>query len=206
MSKRILVALAVLIVSCWAQRSAAPSEPKISPDEYQVFAAVLDFFQNAHIAAHPVIANRTSSFECGTTCNGMSMGGCNGLQSNGESPQERLQIVRRDLPKIQPATVSEFIAKNKQCASIDAKLPTRHQYFKFGLSHADPIPSGWEHADFFYLSRVGFNPEHTQALVHVSFMSGTNGNDSGGKYLLFTKTNGQWKRDGSSAVWQLTAQ
>jgi hypothetical protein len=72
----------------------------------------------------------------------------------------------------------------------------------FGLSHADPMPPGWEHADFFYFSRVGFNATRTQALVHVGFMSGTNASHSGGKYVLVRKANGRWERQGSSAVWQ----
>jgi len=195
--------LVTLFIASSSGQGAAPSDAVLSSDEYQVMAAVIDFFRAAGIASHPLIANRTSIFECGSTCNGMSMGGCNGLRGSDETPQERLQIVKRDLARLEQNTISDFMSKNNRCASIDSKLPTEAQYLTFGVSHSDARPPGWEHPDLFYFSRVGFNAEHSQALVHVSFMSGTNASDSGGKYLLFIKANGRWKREGSSAVWLL---
>ena len=125
------------------------------------------------------------------------------MQASSETPQQRMQTVQRDLTKLETATVADFISKNGKTAWIDAKLPTKHKYVMFGLAHSDPMPPGWEHADFIYFSRVGFDTTHTQALVHVSFMSGTNAADSGGKYILFRKVDGRWERQGSSAVWEL---
>jgi hypothetical protein len=199
---RVLI-VALFLSGCSFGQRTVSAESTLTASEYEVLAAVIDFFRTEDIASHPMIANRTSTFECGSPHNGMSMGGCNGLQGSGETPQQRMQIVQRDLPNLQPSVIADFMAKNNKTAWIDAKLPTKRQYVMFGLAHADPMPSGWEHPDFFYFSRVGFNTEHTQALVHVSFMSGTNASNSGGKYVLFTKANGEWKRDGSSAVWEL---
>jgi len=199
---RLLIVALVLAGNSFGQETVLP-EPVLPAGDYAVFAAVIDFFGTNNIASHPMIANRTSTFECGSPHNGMSMGGCNGLQSSGEAPQQRMQIVQHDLTHLQPSTVADFMAKNNRTAWIDAKLPTKRKYIMFGLAHADSMPPGWEHPDFFYFSRVGFNAEHTQALVHVSFMSGTNATNSGGKYVLFMKVNGRWKRDGSSAVWEL---
>ncbi len=195
--------VASLFSCCSFGQHTVSAEPTLAAGEYEVLGAVVDFFRAKDIATHPMIANRTSTFECGSPHNGMSMGGCNGLQSSGETPQQRMQIVQHDLPQLQQSTLADFMAKNNRTAWIDAKLPTKSQYVMFGLAHADPMPPRWEHPDFFYFSRVGFNSEHTQALVHVSFMSGTNASNSGGKYVLFTKASGQWRRDGSSAVWEL---
>ncbi len=202
MTARLLLIVSILSVCAFAQQKNS-SEPTLSAGEYEVYAAVLDFFVANNIAQHPLVANRTSTFECGSPHNGMSMGGCNGLQESGETPQQRMQIVQRDLPELEGSAVADFVSKNAKTAWIDAKMPTKHKYLMFGQSHADPIPPGWEHADFFYFSRVAFNPTRTQALVHVSFMSGTNASNSGGKYVLFRKTKGRWEREGSSAVWEL---
>ena len=199
---RLLIAALVLTGSSFGHDTVSP-EPTLTAGDYEIFAAVIDFFGTNNIASHPMIANRTSTFECGSPHNGMSMGGCNGLQSSGETPQQRMQIVQRDLTQLQSSTVADFMAKNNRTAWIDTKLPTKRKYVMFGPANADPVPSGWDHPDFFYFSRVGFNAEHTQALVHVSFMSGANAGNSGGKYVLFTKVNGRWRRDGSSEVWEL---
>ncbi len=199
---RLLIVALVLTGSSFGQGTVS-SESTLTAGDYEVFAAVIDFFGTNNIASHPMIANRTSTFECGSPHNGVSMGGCNGLQSSGESPQERMQIVQRDLTHLQPTTVADFMAKNNRTVWIDAKLPTKRKYVMFGLAHADSMPSGWEHPDFFYFSRVGFNAEHTQALVHVSLCPARTPSNSGGKYVLFTKVKGRWRRDGSSAVWEL---
>jgi hypothetical protein len=202
MIPRFLLIVSILSICAFAQHNDS-SERTLTAGEYDVYAAVLDFFVAKDIAQHPLVANRTSTFECGSPHNGMSMGGCNGLQGSGETPQQRMQIVQRDLPELEASTVADFESKNAKTAWIDAKIPTKHKYLMFGLAHSDPMPPGWEHPDFVYFSQVGFNPTHTQALVHVSFMSGTNATNSGGKYVLFRKTNDRWERQGSSAVWEL---
>ena len=135
----------------------------------------------------------------------MAMGGCNGLRGTDETSTERLAIVKRDLPELEPTTLSDFELKNQRCSEIAKKIPTQSPYFLFGVDHAEQLPSGWEHSDFFYFSRVAFNAQQTQALVHISFISGTNAADSGGKYFLFKKQNGKWAPKGSSDVWELVS-
>lgn len=202
MTARVLLIVSLLNACTFAQQNNA-AKPVSTADEYAVYAAVLDFFVAKGIAQHPAVANRTSTFECGSPHNGMSMGGCNGLQGSGETPQQRMEIVQRDLAELEASTVADFESKNGKTAWIDAKIPTKHKYLMFNLSQSDPIPPGWEHADFFYFSRVAFNTTRKQALVHVSFFSGTNANNSGGKYVLFRKKSSHWERQGSSAVWEL---
>jgi hypothetical protein len=196
-----LALLLALVSGSQAQQAIAPLEPQ----EYSVMGVMLDGFQKDGLASHPFVADRTSTFECSAGCNGLAMAGCNGLRSNGETPKERLAIVKRDLPAVEQTTLSDFEFKNKHCSEIANKIPSRSSYFLFGSDHVEKLPSGWEHPDFFYFSRVGFNEHRTQALVHVSFMSGTNGADSGGKYFLLMKQNGKWEPKASSDVWQLTS-
>ncbi len=133
------------------------------------------------------------------------MDGCNGLRGKNETPTERLAIVKRDLPELEQTTLSDFGIRNQACSQITNEIPTQSPYFLFGVDHQEKLPSGWEHADFFYFSRVAFNAQQTQALVHISFMSGTSAADSGGKYFLFKKRDGKWERKGSSDVWELVS-
>ena len=127
------------------------------------------------------------------------------MRGNDETPTERLAIVKRDLPELEETTLFDFKLKNQRCLEIEKRISTESPYFLFGADHAEQLPSGWEHADFFYFSRAAFNAQQTQALVHISFMSGTNGADSGGKYFLFKKQGGKRVAKGSSNVWQLVS-
>jgi hypothetical protein len=192
----------VVSVSCVAFAQQASTEP--SPEEYRVLAAAIDGFRSARLASHPIVADHTSTFACSSGCNGFATGGCNGLRGKDETPSDRLAIVKRDLPQLEQTTISDFKLKNEQCSEIAKRIPTGSPYILFGVSN-EKLPSGWEHPDFFYFSRVGFNPQRTQALVHISFMSGTNATTSGGKYFLLLKQNGKWDLKGSSAVWELVS-
>lgn len=166
--------------------------------------AMLDGFRQSGLASHPIVADYTSTFDCDSICNVMKIGRCNGLAGNDEGPNERLAIVKRDMPDVDKVTISDFKAKNQHCSKIDQKISSASPFYLFGNDHTEKLPGGWEHADFFYFSRVGFNAKRTQALVNVSFYSGANGADSGGKYFLLSKENGNWVPKESSIVWQMT--
>jgi hypothetical protein len=195
-----VVILVVFSCAAFAQKS-----PQLSSEEYKILAASVDLFRKNQLASHPFIADHTSTFACDSSCNGFAMGGCNGLRRTDETPAERLAIVERDLPKLEETTISDFKSKNERCSEVGKKIPTQSPYFLFGLASGEKPPSGWEHPDFFYFSRVAFSPQHTQALLEVSFMSGTSAADSGGRYFLFVKKHGRWELEGSSAVWELTS-
>ncbi len=206
MTKRSCLSALVLALSCVSVAQQSSAQAPLDSEEYKVMASAIDGYRQARVASHPIVADRTSTFECGSVCNGMAMGGCNGLRGSEETPADRLAIVKRDLPELEETTLSDFKLKNQHCSEIEKKISTESPYFLFGADHAEKLPSGWERADFFYFSRVAFNAQQTQALVHISFMSGTNGADSGGKYFLFRKQAGRWVAKGSSNVWQLVSQ
>lgn len=199
-------ALLIFFMLSGASRAQEPiSGPPLSAEEYRVIAAAIDTFRREKIALHPVVADRTSTFDCGSTCNGMTMDGCNGLRQKKETPAERLTIVRHDLPKLQPETVSRFESENQHCSEIAKRIPVNTEYLLFNSEQVTKLPTGWEHPDLFYFSRVAFNARHTQALIHISFVSGTNAKDTAGKYFLFTRRRGKWVPRGSSKSWELVS-
>jgi hypothetical protein len=211
MSRKILGAgfsILFILIGCRAlsaqqNSSPAPAATDITEEEYRVYAAVLESFRQHKHATQPLVADHTSTFSCEAVCNGMHIGGCNGLRDKDETPAERLKIVQRDLPQLTAASASDFQTKNQKCSAVEAKIPAKARYSLFGQTGEQLPPVSWDHADFFFFSRVGFSEEKTLALVYVGFMSGTNAKLSEGRYFLFLKENGQWKAKGSSAIWKL---
>jgi hypothetical protein len=197
--------LAIVVPLMLVAAPAQPDPAQLSDDEYAVYAAMLDTFHSARKSSHPVVADRTATFQCHSKCNGMEIGGCNGLRSEDETPAERLAIVKRDLPQLNRDSSEDFAKKNQACSNVAKKIPTRMKYL-LSLHEGDYLPDGWDSPDYFFFSRVGFDAGHTQALVVVGFFSGTDARDSKGKYFLLSKQSGKWMVQGSSFVWQLVSE
>jgi hypothetical protein len=193
--------VALVCLSTLHARAQAPSQ-EANSDELAVYAAVLDSSPKFGRSGHLLIADKTSTFACDVSdTNGLSIGGCNGLRGSRETPADRMSIVLRDLPTLQKSTVEEFEHANQQYVTLHHKLPSQSDYYFFN----DPgIPKSWKYSFLVYFSRVGFNPEHTQALVNVGLFSAADANQSEGYYLVLYKSDGKWILGGTSAVWKLT--
>jgi len=189
----------LVMTGAYAQAPATPST--VTSDEMVVYAAVLHSLEKLGESSHFLIAESTSTFACNeSTCNGFAMGGCNGLRTANETPSARLTIVKRDLQELQGDTAASFEERNRVCASIRGAIPTEADYRYL----SDPgIPPEWKDKYLVYFSRVGFNPDQTQALVDISLVSWTDGTKSGGMYIVLNKVGGKWVPAGSSAVWRL---
>jgi hypothetical protein len=174
-----------------------------SSDEMVVYAAILDSLSQLNANSHLLIADKTSTFACGeSTGNGLSVADCNGLRNSNETPSDRMVIVTRDLPDLQKDTLREFLNANQQYVSIAHKIPSSADYYLFN----DPeIPKAWKYSFLVYLSRVGFNREHTEALVNVGLFSYADSKLSEGHYVVLRKLTGKWTLGGTSAVWKLAA-
>ena len=129
----------------------------ISNDEYLVYAAAIDWFVHRGLASQPLVADHTSTFSCATVCNGMKIGGCNGLRGDDESVEERMKITKRDLPQLSADSAQKFVAKNQRCSLIEQKIPTKTGYAIFGTTEPRSSPDGWDHPDYLFFSRVGFD-------------------------------------------------
>ena len=200
-----LVSLSTVLVfsSLFAGQQTAPPADTITAEEYQVYAAAVDWFHQIKKSRQPMVADHTSTFSCRAVCNGFQIGGCNGLRDDDETPAERLAIVRRDLPQLTAAMSGDFEKKNQQCSAVDAKLPTKTKYALFGQTPDRVPPEDWDSPDYFFFSRVSFNAEHTLARIHIGFISGTDAKASEGKYFMFAKEPKGWVKKGSSAMWKL---
>jgi hypothetical protein len=181
---------------------ASANSISVSNEELLIYAMVLDTSPKLGPSSHPLIADSTSTFSCNkTSCNGFLMGRCNGMRGEGETISDRISYVKRDIPELQEKTISSFIEQNQECANINSKIPTVSNYHMF----SDPaIPKDWKYSYLVYFSRVGFNPEHTQALLYIGLVSRTNANNSQGSHFILTKLSGKWVLGASSPVWQMS--
>lgn len=193
-TRLLIVCLSALMgLSLHAQDTAA-----VSSQEMQIYGAILDQLRGM---SNPLVADQTSTFACGkASCNGFSIGGCNGLRNADEDESQRMTIVMRDIPDLRADQVNEFEALNQKCASIDRKIPSHSNYRMFSDHN---ISASWRYSSLVYFSRVAFNEKRTAALVNVAVMSATDAHESGGKYLFLAKKDGKWVIAESSAVWML---
>jgi hypothetical protein len=166
----LIIVVVALMLSIPSQLGAQtpPNSTSVTSEELLIYAMVLDTSPQLGSSSHPVIADSTSTFSCNkTSCNGFLMGSCNGMRVEGEAISDRMSYVKRDIPVLQEKTISSFVEQNQQCASINSKIPTVSNYHMF----SDPaIPKDWKYSYLVYFSRVGFNSEHTQALLYVGLV------------------------------------
>ncbi|MGB7984147.1 MAG: hypothetical protein WCF54_03210 [Terracidiphilus sp.] len=173
----------------------------VSNEELSIYAIVLDTSPKLGSSSRPFIADSTSTFSCDkTSCNGFLMGSCNGMRSEGETISDRISYVKHDISVLQETTISSFIEQNKQCAKIDSKIPTASNYHMFNDKE---IPNDWKYSYIVYFSRVGFNSDHTQALLYIGLVSATDPKNSKGAHFILTKISGKWVLGDSSSIWQM---
>jgi hypothetical protein len=107
-------------------RAPEAAEP-IAPEEYSVYAAVIKELGAAGLVDHPLINDQTSTFACGTACNGMLVGNCSGMRSENQTPAQALDALSRQLTFLKKETSVDFEAKNQKCASLQKVLPVACQ-------------------------------------------------------------------------------
>ena len=122
------------------------------------------------------------------------------MRIEGETISDRISYVKRDIPELQETTISGFIEQNQKCAQISSKIPTISNYHMFNDTE---IPKNWKYSYLVYFSRVGFNPEHTQALLYVGLISATDAKNSQGSHFILTKLAGKWVLGEGSPVWKV---
>lgn len=195
----------LVVIACSLLVAQTASQDELEPAEYEVYGAVIDAFVAEKRASHPMVHDSTLTFSCTTSCSGFMVGGCNGLRSSEETPKQRLAVTRRDIPELKAETIAQFSGRNNRCSKISGSIATSTQYVLWGSEHNQPPPAEWKTPDSFLFSRVGFDRDHTQALVVVGFVSATDASKSAGNYYVLQKTDGRWKLGKSSAVWSLSS-
>jgi hypothetical protein len=87
------------------------------------------------------------------------------MRSENQTPAQALDALSRQLTFLKKETSVDFEAKNQKCASLQKVLLLSTRYYLFSQSRKDQLPTDWAHPDLLYFSRVGLDPQVTQALV-----------------------------------------
>jgi hypothetical protein len=178
---------------CLGQEVAKTGRPEVPAEETAVYAAVIAQLAANGDAKRPLISNTTSTFVCGTSCNGMLVGKCSGMRQESKRPEQAVDALKARWPSLKKVTEADFETKNASCSRIAGPLPMERPHHLFSRTAAPPLPAGWEHPDYLYFSRVGFDGKKSQALVYVAVASGTDATRSGGTYVLADRDGEKWK-------------
>jgi hypothetical protein len=200
---RIVAMILMVGAVCRGQEGAKAGRPEVGVEETAVYAAVIVQLAANGDVSKALISDTTSTFECGTSCNGMLEGKCSGMRQENQTPEQAVDALKEKWGSLKKETEADFEAKNASCARITGPLPMERPNFLFSQTKAPPLPAGWEHPDMLYFSRVGFDGKKSQALVYVAVFSGTDATRSGGTYVLAKREGEKWKVERKMKVWEM---
>jgi hypothetical protein len=200
--------LSCLIVSTLSQSKKKPAPPPkptaaLDDEEYAVYSALIQTVY-ASGAKVLVIDNFVS--------------GCIPVGNNAEgerSWQQSLDKLPAKLSKLSAKTIADFKSKSRTCRTIEAKLtlPTKYNLISQAdrraiFSKAD-VNKSWQSFNQKYpgangyinVSNIGFNEDHSQALVDTFRKCGDKCGDE--RMVLLTKVNGKWSVAATHKIWEL---
>ena len=165
----------------------------IEREEYQIYAALIDA-THVHTDASIGLIVLLDHTDIAPTYDGRST----------------LNLVKKRAPALLPDTLDDFESKNATPCALDYTFDLTVEYLLIGdevKSMAFASKTGW--ADFYakyprsqgitWVSRVGFNREHDQALVYLANRRHTL--MGSGEYLLLANDRGQWRPRGLVRAW-----
>jgi hypothetical protein len=119
----------------------------------------------------------------------------------GESSKLCLDPTEDQKPRYTPV-IDDYLKRNQKQLTLVRKFDL-HSYVLLGRDTGSKRPH-FDDPTLFYLSAVGFNSDHTRALVYVGYVCGSL--CGSGLYHFMVKKNGQWQQDfdyhGAFCHWQ----
>lgn len=100
------------------------------------------------------------------------------------------KFVRDATKTTQRATLDDFWFKNQEPMELGYKLDLVHGNVYVSEAQAPRVPS---YPGYVELSRIGFNPERTQAVVYCGHVWTLSGSQGRGYYLVLDKVDTGWK-------------
>ena len=197
---RRIAACLVLIVSLASMSNAAllaQSNTEVSDEEYAVYdAAIAKIFTGRAVNELRIISPTVYLPESLS-----QMGPVVVL-----SEEENIKSWNSLFKNIKRQTIEGYEANSKQKAALKRSFKQGFGYVIWEVSAPlmpGEIPRTEKHLRdgdwYIQLSRVGFDREHEQALVYLSYSQG--GHVAAGFWLLVAKTGNQWTVDQVNRVW-----
>ncbi|MGA8038193.1 MAG: hypothetical protein WA823_08730 [Candidatus Acidiferrales bacterium] len=174
------------------------NQPDASPNEYKVFESVLGLMDHIPKADPRInIYDVTLNSKCGDDADPAPLAnGCTFLWIKPDNAQGVNELLRQDWKDMDDSTWLDFVATNSASVGLHEPIATPWKHNLVG-----PRAESSKDADSpdltIFLSRVGFNPKKTEAIVYVLTISYMNQVKTAGDYFLFrTDKSGSWKVKG----------
>lgn len=170
---------------------------------YDAYNTVLAGMKFPAVDAHIGIADTTLNTGCGETSgNPVLMNNC-GMFIPPATADGIYAEARKAMPTLSPETWSDLVQQNRLSVHLKDNFLTP---FKHRLSDLKSKASGpWAQPNaFLFLSNVGFDKKHNQALLYVQVFSYMSHVPTGGDLFLLTLTpNNKWQVDGRLTLIQM---
>ena len=197
---------ALLLIACAYMVSALPAETQteISAEEYQVYNAVLGLIQLPKEDAHVVINDKTLNLQCGEKSeNPVLLNGCSPMRVSNESLEEIKDFLGDNWPDLNKFTAHDFSKKNQVSARIRDRISTPWKHLLVGDDIKASELKEWDSPDMaFFASRVGFNPQNTEAIIYLLDFSYIENVPTEGDYFLFRRVGKEWQPKGRITYFQ----
>lgn len=186
----------------WQQES---TKPELADDDYAIYSVVINN-SYAEEGIERIVVGDHTSMGLPPVMMGMTQPGDSpGLKKIREAKETTSDFDNKG--KMTPAALEKkFLAKVPVVLISEAE---RDRIFVITKNGAKPVPNmkGFEEfhrlypksQGFMSVSRIGFNPDRTRALVYVGNLCG--GLCGTGQYYLLTKDGHDWKIDVQALVW-----
>jgi hypothetical protein len=197
---------ALLMILCAAIMSALPADiqTEVSAEEYQVYNAVLGLVQLSKDDAHVVINDKTLNLQCGEKSeNPVLLNGCSPMRVSNESLEEITNFLGENWPDLNKSTAQDFGKKNQASTRIREHISTPWKHLLVGDDIKDSDSKEWASPDMaIFASRVGFNPQNTEAIVYLLDFSYLENVPTEGDYFLFRRVGKGWQPKGRITYFQ----
>jgi hypothetical protein len=180
------------------------SSPKstLDPDELAVMAVVLDAVYPKEAKGWVLLSARTATFECNPPANtGLNIGGCSGMRTPNQSPEEYLSLVRKAIPSVSDELADDLISKSQRSAVLSRifDVPIRQCLYAPGEAFDSGFSGNPEFAAYF--SRVAFDAQHYKAFLYLGMVNWSDQSKSMGQYLYLEKNSASWAIKSHAKIW-----
>ena len=156
-----------------------------------------------------LIANDTATLRCDGKSM-MDVAGCNGgMRTKEQRPEDILAWLHEQFPQASPELLVNFRVKSEYPATVGRPFPLALKQVIWGR-----VGDGWgtiggealpkDNPDYLIIvSRAGFDPGKSEALVYVGAMSWESSKLSYGEYLYLVKGAESWSVAGRARMWDM---
>jgi hypothetical protein len=174
-----------------SRAQSTPLKSEVSDDEYAVYNVILGNIDPPKDDAHILIFGKTLPFGCGKYSDQVPLvNDCSFLAIPPDTPLGVKELLRSQWPRMAAGTWVDFERQNATSVQVQDLFITSWKHMLDVKGTGEKAGKEWDSPDLeFFFSRVGFNPQKTQAVVYVLLFSYLENVRTGGDYFLLGRNN-----------------